>query len=182
VALALAVSFLPGAPERLEYDRTAVVEGAQWWRLFSAQLVHWDARMALTDLTVVLLLGLWAERRLPAVTRALLLAGLPLIGIGIHLGAPALQYYRGSSPLASALFVLVALTVLFDARSRSVRGLAVSALALLALKLLREAWTGQALFAGPLPDGVVALPFSHLLGAVFGAFFAIIGRRFPDPN
>ena len=59
--------------------------------------------MALTDLVVVLLLGLWAERVIPAVTRALLLAGLPLIGIGIHLGAPGLQFYRGSSPLASAL-------------------------------------------------------------------------------
>jgi hypothetical protein len=193
VAVALAVSLLPGVAETLEYDRSAVVEKAQWWRVVSAQLVHWNVRMALADLGVVLLLGVWAERTVPALTRALLLTGLPLIGIGIHLGLPGMQSYRGSSPIASALFVIVTLTVMLKAQSRSTRGLAIAALVLLVLKLLRESVTGEAFFAGPLPEGVVsvtgeaffagplpegvvAAPLTHLLGAGLGVAIVILGE------
>lgn len=176
VSVAILVALIPGAADALEYERSRVVEDAQVWRLLSAQLVHWNARMAATDLAVVLLLGIWAERRRPSVTRAMVLSGLPLVGIGLHVGAPGLQSYRGSSPLASALFVLVAMTILLDAPTRSKRGLALAALVLLALKLLREAWTGEAFFAGPLPAGVVAVPFAHLLGAGLGFFCGWVGR------
>jgi rhomboid family GlyGly-CTERM serine protease len=169
-------SLLPGVSSWLQYDRTRVVSDGEWWRIVSAQLVHWNARMAIADLGTVVLLGLWAETRMPRATRAVLLAGLPLIGIGIHLGAPRLLAYRGSSGLATALFVLVALSVATDTRRRAARALAVVALVLVALKVSREVWTGTALFAGPLPDGVEVAPLAHVLGAVLALMVVLAGR------
>ncbi len=43
--------------------------------------------------------------------------------------------------------------------------MAIAALVLLAWKLVLEVWTGTAVFAGSLPDGVQVTPLAHLLGA-----------------
>jgi len=155
---------LPGAAPLLEYDRARVVSDGEWWRLLSGQLVHWNARMAVLDLGVVVLLGLWAESTVPRVTRAVLLVGWAVIGAGIHVWALGLQIYRGASGLASALFVLVALVIASKPGPWQVRMLALVALVLLALKLSVEVWTGTAVFAGPLPEGVQVTPLAHLLG------------------
>ncbi len=177
VGVALVFSLLPGVAQALEYDRLRVVSDGEWWRMLSGQLVHWNVRMALVDLAVVLLLGLWAEPRVPRATRVVLLAGLPVIGTGIHLGAPRLLTYRGTSGLATALFVLVVLVVASNGRGRVTRGLALVAVGLLALKLSWETWTGTGLFMGPLPDGVQVAPLAHLLGAGVALAVVLAARR-----
>ena len=109
--VAVIFTLLPSATPLLEYNRARVVSDGEWWRLLSGQLVHWNARMAVLDLGIVVLLGLWAESTAPRVTRAVLLVGLVVIGTGIHFLAPGLLTYRGASGLASALYVLVALVI-----------------------------------------------------------------------
>jgi rhomboid family GlyGly-CTERM serine protease len=175
VGVALAFILLPDAATLLEYDRVRVTSHGEWWRLFSGQLVHWNTRMAFLDLGFVLLLGVWAESTRPRTTRAVLLFGLPFVGVGIHLGAPGLLTYRGASGLASALLVLVALVIAVQPGRRWVRASGVAVLALLALKLLVEFRTGQAVFAGPLPEGVEVTPLAHLLGAgvALGVFLTV---------
>jgi len=175
----LVCSLLPDLTQLLEYDRDHVSLDGEWWRILSGQLVHWNARMAILDLGIVTLLGLWAARMVPWMTRGVLLAGVPAIGIGIHLWSPQILTYRGSSGLASALFVLVALVLASEPNSRVQRALAILALVLLGSKIGVETWTGAAVFAGPLPDGVRVTPFAHLLGAgvALGVFLAERGLR-----
>ena len=165
VALCLAASFVPATV--LEYDRERVAAG-EVWRLLTGQMVHWTPRMANFDLGMLLGLGIWLElrgdRRLLSGTLGL---GACLTGFAVHALSPGLLEYRGSSGLASALFVLAAVRVA-DSPDRWTRVLAGAAIALFLAKAAYESLAGQTLFAGPLPPGVRVVPLVHLLGGVCG--------------
>jgi rhomboid family GlyGly-CTERM serine protease len=170
ITLALAIGGIvvllaPGAGEMLQYDRSRVLSG-EIWRILTGQLAHWTPRMALADLAMVLLLGIWLERSRRGALAAACLGGLVAVGAGIHLLAPEVAVYRGTSGLATTLFVLAVLGAARDNPRPATFGLAVGALGLLAGKLLWEVATGAALAAGDLPPGVTVLPLAHLLGAI----------------
>lgn len=161
------------AGNALQYERSG---GA--WRLLTGQMVHWTPRMALFDLGMLLGLGAWLEirgdRRLAAASLAL---GAVLTAVAVHL-SPDLSIYRGSSGMASALFVLAAFRIA-DSPDPWTRALAVAAVALFLAKAVFESLAGQTLFAGPLPDGVRVVPLVHLLGGLAGA--AHLAKR-PSPE
>ena len=165
VTLCVAASFVPAAV--LEYDRARVAAG-EVWRLLTGQMVHWTPRMALFDLGMLLGLGIWLElrgdRRLLAVALTL---GACLTALAVHTLSPGLLAYRGSSGLASALFVLAAVRVA-DSPDRWTRALALTAIAFFLGKAAYESLAGQTLFAGPLPPSVRVVPLVHLLGGVCG--------------
>jgi len=181
VGAGLLLSFVPGAAEALEFDRR-LVQGGQIWRPLSGQLVHWTARMTLVDLGVILLLGAWLETRSRRLLAISLVSAAALIATGLHLLPPRLDLYRGSSGLATALFVCVALVLLGDRRLHwKWRGLALLALLLLAVKISWELWSGAPLAAGHLPPGVKVTTMAHLLGAIAGAAaFMACGRLTPS--
>jgi rhomboid family GlyGly-CTERM serine protease len=153
----------------LQYDRAQVAAG-QVWRLLTGQMVHWTARMAVADLAVLLALGLWLETggRRRALLLALILGAIGVV-LGVQLLPPGLTLYRGSSGLASALFVLTALEAARPPARPSARLLALAALLLFAAKIAWEAAGGHPLFAGTLPPGVEVAPAVHLLGGLAGA-------------
>ena len=165
-AVALAASLAPG--EGLEFVRERVGAG-QSWRLLTCQLVHYTPRMAAWDLGTVVALVAWLEhrrdRRVAATSVAM---GAVFTALAVHALSPDLVRYRGSSGIASALFVAVAV--------RSARGdgpllsrvLAAIALTAFLAKVGIEAATGQACFAGTLPPGVAVVPLVHLLGGLAG--------------
>lgn len=167
VALCILASFAD-----VEYRR------GEAWRLLTGQMIHWTPRMALFDLGMLFGLGAWLEnrgdRRLAAISLGL---GALLTAIAVHL-SPDLAIYRGSSGMASALFVLVAFRIA-DSPDRWTRALAVSAVALFLAKAAFESLAGQALFAGDLPEGVRVVPLVHLLGGLAGAAH-LIKRSSPE--
>jgi rhomboid family GlyGly-CTERM serine protease len=157
--------------DTLEYDRTRVAAG-EIWRLVTGQLVHWTPRMAAIDIGMLLGLGIWLEvrgdRRLVAWALAL---GGALTVFAVHVLSPDLLVYRGSSGLASALFVLAAVRVA-SSTDPITRNLAIAAIALFLAKAAFESLAAQTLFAGPLPPGVRVVPLVHLLGGLGG----LVGR------
>jgi rhomboid family GlyGly-CTERM serine protease len=169
VAACAAASSLPGGGALLQYDRARVADG-EVWRLVTGQMVHWTAPMAVADLTVLLVLGAWLElegrRRAAACALGL---GALLAAAGIQFLRPGLSLYRGSSGLASALFVLTCLEALRPPARLSSRVLSACALLLFAAKIAVEMMTGHPLFAGDLPEMVDAVPLVHLLGGLAGA-------------
>jgi len=169
VALCAAAALAPGTA--LEYDRASVAAG-EGWRLLTGQMVHWTARMAAFDLGMLLGLGIWLEvrgdRRLAAAALAL---GGGLTALAVHALSPGILVYRGSSGVASALFVLAAVRAsarAVDSPDSWTRTLALTAVALFLGKAAFESLAGQALFAGPWPRGVRVLPLVHLLGGLGG--------------
>jgi rhomboid family GlyGly-CTERM serine protease len=177
VAACAAASSLSGCGDLLQYDRSRVADG-EIWRLLTGQMVHWTARMAIADLAVLLVLGVWLERegRRRAVSLALGL-GAVFVAAGIALLPPRLSFYRGSSGLASALFVLAALEAVRPPARSASRALAAGALLLFAAKLAWEITGGHPLFAGGLPEDVEAMPLIHLLGGIAGAISSIRAPR-----
>lgn len=171
VALVALCSILDG--DALQYERSG-----EAWRLLTGQMVHWTVRMAVSDLGMLLGLGAWLEirgdRRLAAVALGL---GALLTAVAIHL-SPDLSFYRGSSGMASALFVLAAFRIA-GSPDPWTRTLAVSSVALFLAKAAFETLSGQALFAGPLPEGVRVVPFVHLMGGLAGAAL-LIKRSSPE--
>jgi rhomboid family GlyGly-CTERM serine protease len=169
-ALSAAAALVPA--RALEYDRARVAAG-EVWRLLTGQMVHWTPRMAAYDLGMLLGLGVWLEvrgdRRHAAAALAL---GGALTALAVHTLSPGLLVYRGSSGVASALFVLAAVRVGIaessDPRSRTLAIPAILAVALFLAKALFESLAGQTLFAGPLPPGVRVVPLVHLLGGLCG--------------
>lgn len=159
VALCAAASFSGAA---LQYER-----GGEVWRLLTGQMIHWTPRMAFFDLGMLFGLGAWLEVRgdrwLAATTLAL---GAVLTAFAVHL-SPDLSFYRGSSGMASALFVLTAFQIA-DSPDRWTRALAVAAVALFLAKAAFESLAGETLFAGELPEGVRVVPLVHLFGGLGG--------------
>ena len=171
------VLLAPGAGEWFQYERDRVLSGEPW-RLLTGQLTHWSPRMAFADLAVVFLLGTWLEKRRRGLLAVACLAGLVTVGLGIHILAPEeVAAYRGTSGLATTLFVLAALCVAWERPRPATFAVAVGALALLAAKLLWETATGAALAAGELPRGVTVLPLAHVLGAVAALPVFVLTRR-----
>jgi membrane associated rhomboid family serine protease len=173
MTLALVVLCSVADGTAFEYERSREV-----WRLLTGQMVHWTPRMALFDLGMLLGLGAWLEirgdRRLAAVALGL---GAVLTAVAVHL-SPNLSVYRGSSGMASALFVLAAFRIADspgDSLDPWTRTLAVAAVALFLAKAAFESLAGQTLFAGELPEGVRVVPLVHLLGGLAGAAHLVSG-------
>jgi hypothetical protein len=144
------------------------VAAGEAWRLVTGQLIHWTPRMAALDVGMLLGLGIWLEirgdRRLAVVALAL---GGGLTALAVHALSPDLIAYRGSSGLASALFVLAAVRVV-SSTDPMTRVLAITAVALFLAKAAFESLTRQTLFAGPLPEDICAIPLVHLMGGLGG--------------
>lgn len=156
-----------GSAEALQYDR-ARVESKRLAPLLTGQAVHWTARMAVLDLGALLVLGAGLELRgLRRAAAAALGLAAAATAATVHL-AYDVAVYRGASGIASAWLVLLALDVASRSPGRAAKALALAALALFSGKLAFEAASGETLFAGPLPQGVRALPGVHLAGASVG--------------
>jgi rhomboid family GlyGly-CTERM serine protease len=178
-ALCAAALFMPA--EALQYDRTRV-EASEVWRLLTGQMVHWTARMAALDLAVLLGFGAWLEARGDRRSAALALCfGVALTALAVPAFSPSLNLYRGSSGLASALFVLTAIRIARSA-ARAPRALALLALGLFLAKAVWELVTGQAIFVGPLPAGVEVVPLVHLFGGLGGAVAAGLAASESNPG
>jgi rhomboid family GlyGly-CTERM serine protease len=177
VAACVLASSLPGGGEVLQYDRARVADG-ELWRLLTGQMTHWTARMAAVDLAVLLALGVWLEMggRRRAVALALGIGAL-LTAAGVELLLPGLGVYRGSSGLASALFVLAALEAMRPPARLPSRAMAAGALLLFAAKVTWETAGGHPLFAGGLPAEVAPVPLVHLLGGLGGALAFGVRRQ-----
>ena len=181
VVAGLALALSPRAGELLQYERTAVDSG-EVWRLLGGQLVHWTYRMTTIDLLMLLIAGMWLEiqsRRL--VVWTLVTTGL-LVGLTVHAWTTNLSIYRGSSGIASGLYVAVAGVLVASRAPRWLRLTAFAALLGFGAKTAWEVATGEAFFTGRLPPGVSAVPAVHLAGALAGLLCVIVASRRADPS
>lgn len=175
LALALALAMLalgawPSTLALLDWNRAAILHG-QWYRLFSAHLVHLGIWHLLLNTLALLLLGelLWQQLSARKVM-ALLLASALGVGIGLLLTAPDLWRYAGLSGVLHGAWAGSALLLLHARRDDPARSGWALALLLLSAKLVWENFGGHSLSAQTL-DMPVVLP-SHALGALSGLVFA----------
>jgi rhomboid family GlyGly-CTERM serine protease len=151
--------------EPLRGDRHTILQG-EWWRLWTAHLVHFSPRHALIDAATLLLIGTMAESIFGWRRIALfLLIGAPLISSGILLVSPTLLDYRSASAIAILLATMVGLS-LWQSRPSSRLTLSILATCLLA-KISFDA-IGISLTLTDLPDQVRIAWQAHLLAIALG--------------
>jgi rhomboid family GlyGly-CTERM serine protease len=159
VLLWLLLACGPPCVAALRYERAAVRAG-EWWRLIGAHWVHLDARHLLLDSAgLVLLWALYARDLRPRNWLLVLAGATAAIDAGLWWLAPQVQWYVGLSGLLHGAWAAGAIAV---ALREGLWGWLM--LAVLAVKLLLEQWTGASVVTGEFPVVTVA----HLYGAVGG--------------
>lgn len=175
---AVAIAFLPGAPEALQLDRAALDRG-ELHRLLTCHLTHWTADHLFWDAVVLAALGAWAERLDRA--RALVCAALAAIAIAIAVWAfTGVATYRGLSGVDSAIFALVATLVARRALASGDRGALAAAAAAggsFLGKTLYELTTGATMFVDSAAADMVPLPLVHIVGASVGLIVGVVSGR-----
>jgi membrane associated rhomboid family serine protease len=157
----LCVALVPCGADTWALDRDALAAG-EWWRLWTAHVVHYSAQHALLDALVVAIFGRIAER---GFGRVLVGATLFIAAAAVSLlciAATGMREYRGASALAALLGVLAGAAVW--RMHPHLRCFVVALGAAWFAKSLADAWLPQLTFTS-LPAHVrVAWP-AHLAGA-----------------
>ncbi len=169
-----AIRFLvPEVDQWLRYERDAVV-GGQLWRLVTGNWTHWSIDQLWWNVVALAALGAACERRgrgrfLICVGASALLVLLAVWGL-----APAVETYRGLSGIASALFVLLAVSFLREEANGDRITSTLAALALLGFgaKVAFEVASGRTVFVDA-RSGAVVLPLAHVVGGLVGLAVAL---------
>lgn len=180
VAAAVVVAFaVPGAFDRLVWDREAIGQGSVW-RIATGQLVHGGGAHLLWDILPLVLVGVMWENALGRRYWVALGLSLLAVGVGLFFLDPRLVAYCG---LSGALVGLWVAGGLGGAASEERAGrlplarLYRAAAWLGVAKIGFEVVSGSTLFVSPANVGGSAVPLAHALGALGGAVAVLRPRR-----
>jgi len=171
VASALALMPFEGLTTWLQYDRAAIDAG-QLWRLLTCQLSHWSWDHLFWDAAALLFLGYVLERE--ARRPMLICLGLSavLIPAIVHFGLPDLATYRGLSGIDSAVFVLLAVTLLRKCYADGDQLWTWACIMMLVgftAKITFELFSGATLFVDAQASRMLPVPLAHVVGGALGA-------------
>lgn len=180
VVTALAIMPFDSLTTWLQYDRTAIDAG-QLWRLLTCQFTHWSWDHLFWDAAALLFLGWVLEKE----DRRSMLICLGLSGVLIpavvHFGLPDLATYRGLSGLDSAVFVLLAVTLLRKCYADGDQLWTWACVAMLVgftAKVGFELLSGGTLFVDAQASRMLPVPLVHVVGGALGAACGwIAGKR-----
>lgn len=165
-----------GAPwaQALQYERAGVQAG-QWWRLFSAHLVHlgW-VHLALNSAAVMLVAFLLGEQFTSRSWLWITVVSALSVSSGLLLKSPQVHWYVGLSGLAHGLFLAGACGLI---RQNLIGG--ATGLVGLAFKLWHEQTSGALAGSEALVGGAVIVD-AHLFGALGGMLAALCAMVYPS--
>jgi rhomboid family GlyGly-CTERM serine protease len=160
----------------LRYQRDALLDAHQYWRLLTGHLVHGSWQHTWLNLAgVAVIVGLFRGTYSATQWCWIALASIACIDLGLLLLMPQLQWYVGLSGLLHGL--LAAGTVAWW--RVEARPLAAALSAILVGKLIWEQWQG----ALPLSGDLNVIVNAHLYGAVGGLIAGVVlVKRMPLPS
>ena len=161
--LAIAIHAWPGAREFCVLDRGAFLRG-EWWRAFTAHLVHFSPSHLWLNAAVFLGAGGIIEMRSRRVFLALFASASVAIAVAVLMFAPEFQFYGGLSGVATAMLFLLALQCVEGNGLMRVCGIFV--LAAILAKVFFEGFNPQPLFARFDSSSIRSAPISHAAGIV----------------
>ncbi len=164
--LAMAVYEWPGAREFCVLDRGAFLHG-EWWRAFTAQLVHFSPSHLWLNAAVFLVAGGIIEAQSRRTFLALFVSASIAISGAVLMFAPEFQFYGGLSGVATAMLFLIAIQC---AAGRGVmRVCGILAISAMLAKLVFEGLHPQPLFARFDSSLIRSAPISHAAGIIAAA-------------
>jgi rhomboid family GlyGly-CTERM serine protease len=178
-AVAAVLFVVPRASGMLSYERSLAHE---LWRAVTCHWVHWNAEHLLWCVGTFVVLGVLCERQDRRRFVACVAGSALVIPLVLWFVQPELLIYGGLSGLDSALFVLLAVTLIREkTRSREWIWTAAFSVALLAFiaKTAFEFTTHTPVFLTD-TTGMTPVPLAHLAGAVIGITAGLIGVKGPQ--
>ena len=154
----------------LQYNRTAIIDHWQIWRILTGHFTHWNYEHLFWDTFAFLIASFLLFRISLFQFIFVLLFSLLFISLWILFFNPEVKLYRGLSGVDVALFFFLSLSVIrFSIKKKKYTGMAVGIVFLLFLimKLGYEFFSGEMLFVGNL-SGRKLLLSAHFSGAVAG--------------
>jgi rhomboid family GlyGly-CTERM serine protease len=182
--LAALLASSPSATEVLQFDRAEILAG-EVWRLATCHLTHWNVEHLQWDLLMFVVLGAACEMRSPR--RMWLCTGLAAASVSllVFYRFPGCGAYRGLSGIDTALFVLLGIDLMREARRQrqpalflAIGGLLLGFLA----KTAYEAVTGHAFFVDQSAAGFDLLVWDHIVAAAVGAAIAFGAGMWRRPD
>jgi rhomboid family GlyGly-CTERM serine protease len=177
--LAVVIAGVPSAVELFQFDRAALQAG-ELWRLAMCHLTHWNAEHLQWDLAMFLVLGAMCELRNPRQMWLCTVLAAACVSILVLFMFPGISAYRGLSGIDTALFTLLAIDLLRDARHQHNWLLAAATGGLLfgfIAKTTFEAVTGKSLFVDQYSAGFELLVWDHVIASVVGGVVAMGSER-----
>ena len=179
-SFAVVIYFIPDATHWLQYERAAVARG-EIWRLLTGHWTHAGFEHLFWDALMLAVLGALCEGIHRRAFVACVLGSAMAIALLLWVFLPEFEIYRGLSGIDSALFMLLAVTVLrAKLRAREWRWAAatVGFLLLFVAKTAFEFGTGATVFVDSAATGMTPVPLAHVAGMVVGVAVALaLGRR-----
>jgi rhomboid family GlyGly-CTERM serine protease len=171
----VALNFIPGAGETLQYERVRLA--AEPWRLFTGHAVHVNLAHALLNAAAWLIVARLFANDIGARQQAIVIGiACVLISVGLAWLWPQIAWYRGLSGVVHALYFAGAGRWLADVIAARRRSLAAAYLPLILfgagwIKVLLEQ-PGDTL---PYADwlGAAVVPQAHLIGAACGTVLGV---------
>lgn len=179
-AAAVLVFVHPSATTWLQYDRLAIAAG-EIWRLVSSHWAHVSADHLFWDVLTFLVLGTLCERISRLRFCTCVLGSTVLIPVALWITMPQLETYRGLSGIDSALYVLLAVTLLKDEVHGKRWGWMIALSGLLVAfvaKVGYEITTGGTIFVNSGASRMIPVPLAHCVGAVVGMVVGLM--RIPN--
>jgi len=175
VAVAVVLMPLETLSAWLEYDRSAVA-GGQLWRIVTCQLTHCSWEHLFWDAAALAVIGWVLQRDHRRAMLACVGLATLLIPLVVHFTMPEIATYRGLSGIDSALFVLLAVTLLRESRADGDRVWTAACgllLAGFAAKTGFELATGSTLFVNAQQSGMLPVPLVHVVGGLLGVVCSV---------
>ncbi|MBP90010.1 MAG: rhombosortase [Planctomycetaceae bacterium] len=174
--LSLALMCSANLSEILQFDREAVAAG-QLWRVVTGHFTHWNLDHLFWDGVVFAVLGVLCERRQRGRFMLCLTAAAVLIPASVWLLLPELNTYRGLSGLDTALFTMLAGSILAEKwAAREWRWVTIIAGLMIGLgsKIAFEVFTQGTMFVDTVTANFQPVPLAHVVGALAGIVVAML--------
>lgn len=169
--LILILSYFGPIPA-LVFQRTAIIEQGQWWRLFSAHWVHAGLQHGLLNIASLITACLLMPKMLQPLK---LLGGLLFCSIGIGSGLllfnPVISHYAGFSGL---FYALLGYGVVLSWPSPTAKIM----ISFLVIKTLWEQSVGALPYSNAMLTGKIATA-AHLYGTLCGLLWGAIVKHMP---
>lgn len=162
----------------MQFDRVAIVDHWQLWRLVTCHITHWSADHCFWDTVAFAVAGFALLRLDPKRLWSLLALSSLFISLWILIFNPEVSLYRGLSGVDMAMFVLLALSLARRfAHKKQWARMVTAILLLLAItaKLAYEYFSGEMLFVAR--EGKGTLLFSaHIAGMLSGVICFLLRK------
>ena len=168
--------FAPGVSQAWAYERGSGLSEA--WRYITCHWVHWSGEHLMWSGGVFLVLSVAAEDIGRRLYGTCVFISTLLIPMGLRLGSPELATYGGLSGIDSALFGLLAVSIVRDSiAARKWTGAIVVGLlsAGFTAKIGFEIATGGAVFVNSTAN-MVPVPLAHIIGVATGVLIGLAGE------